>query len=545
MAKFLEKLRRKNIFWLFLLFIGFDLIYLCFYLMPVIQKQQGVAEFLLKLTNYLPLIFIVISIIGLIAVDLSRKFEFPGFPKLRKYKRYVPVITLAAYFLFFTLLAFKRDQNLLTGTFDYGLQRQLLWNISQGRWFASSLEVNNYLGDHFSILALIPGLLFRIFSHPLFLFAFQTLMVTLAAAAIYKIFLVLNKSKTVAYVFTVIFCFYMGVSGLLLADIHIEVMALPLLCWGLYFYFISEKREKTGLVLLLLAILAKEDIGIAVGSIGLAGILIKKDRKAAVLLLGFVFSILEILVLIPAVRGAPSDTLTRYALWGNSGTEIIVSILIHPFAVIGHLLQPLQLTYLVRLLFPLAFLPLLGGKRFLIVIPSLLINLLTNYEGQLSALNQYDIATTAVLFFVAAYGFKNLQILLQKRKQWKNVAVSLMTILIFFNLLLIPGHLLWKYIFVKLDNYDDYLYLQQLSTKIPENAILVATDKPGAQLAEHEHLFTYNPLLSRLRGEPDFVVIDKLRDAQELVTKPVSYYMGKTNYRIFEQTDHFLVLKKD
>ncbi len=545
MSDLLAKLRKNNVFWLVVVFVVFDLIYLFFYLLPVMQKQQGVSGLFLKLSDYLPLLFIVVSLIGLITIDVSRKLGLPSFSRINNYKHYLPQVTLAVYFVFFTLLAFKRDQNLMTGTFDYGLQRQLLWNISQGRWFASSLEVNNYLGDHFSVLAIIPGLLFRIFSHPLFLFAFQTFMVTLAAAAIYKIFLSLNKSRPFAYVFMLIFCFYMGVSGLLLADIHIEVMALPLLCWGLYLFFISGKHEKLGIVLLLLAVLAKEDIGIAVGSIGLAGLFIKKDRKSAILLLGFLFSVLEILVLIPAVRGAPSDTLARYAVWGSSGTEIIVNIVTHPLAVAGHLLQEAQLTYLVRLLFPLAFLPLLSGKRLLIVLPSMMINLLTNYEGQLSTLNQYDIATTAILFFAAAYGLKYLQIWLQKKKQWKSVATSAMTMIIFFNLLLLPGHLLWKYVLIRIENYDDYLYLQQLNSKIPENAVLVATDKPGAQLSEHEHLFTYNPQLSRLRGEPDFVVIDKLRDVKELEVKPIDYYLKNKNFRIFDQTDHFLVLKKN
>ena len=44
--------------------------------------------------------------------------------------------------------AIARHERLNSTTFDLAIEAQVIWNTWQGDWFASSIEVDNYLGDH-------------------------------------------------------------------------------------------------------------------------------------------------------------------------------------------------------------------------------------------------------------------------------------------------------------------------------------------------------------------------------------------------------------
>jgi uncharacterized membrane protein len=418
----------------------------------------------------------------------------------------------------------------------------MLWNTAQGRLFAATFEVDNYLGDHFSLLALVPGLLYRIFANELFLFFFQTLMVTIAAGGIYKIFSSVTKNTFVALTFMLVFCFYIGVSGLLLFDIHIEVMALPLLVWGTWLYLV--KKRNAGIILLLAALFAKEDVGIFVGSAGLAAFFFNRQKSGLLLFAaGIIFSVITIFIIIPAFRGESSDTLLRYSHLGATPSEIILSI-INPLKIGGYLLQTSKIAYVIRLSFPLLFLPFFD-KRVLLALPVLFINLISNYLGQTAVVNQYDMMTATALFFAAAYGYRNLETVFRKRWHGVNYKIFAAVLLIFFNLLLLPGHLLWRYLFLPAGNYTDYSYLKQLEQKLPQEAVIFATSNPGAVLSSRKFIYTYNPGLRRGKSLPDFVVIDKLRNQDELAVEPPSLYTEIYGYKIFEESESFLVLSKN
>ncbi len=60
-------------------------------------------------------------------------------------------------------------------TYDLGLHAQVWWNTSQGRLFAGSVEVDNYLGDHVSPIILLLAPLYRLWPDARLLLALQAL----------------------------------------------------------------------------------------------------------------------------------------------------------------------------------------------------------------------------------------------------------------------------------------------------------------------------------------------------------------------------------
>ena len=66
--------------------------------------------------------------------------------------------------------------------YDLGLHAQVFWNTSQGRLFASSIEVKNYLGDHVSPIILLLAPIYRLWPDPAWLLILQA--VALASGAL-------------------------------------------------------------------------------------------------------------------------------------------------------------------------------------------------------------------------------------------------------------------------------------------------------------------------------------------------------------------------
>ena len=65
--------------------------------------------------------------------------------------------------------------------YDLGLHAQVWWNTAHGRLFASSIEVNNYLGDHVSPIILPLALLYRLWPDPRLLLLLQAAALALGA----------------------------------------------------------------------------------------------------------------------------------------------------------------------------------------------------------------------------------------------------------------------------------------------------------------------------------------------------------------------------
>jgi len=328
-----------------------------------------------------------------------------------------------------------------------------------------------------------------------------------------------KKNNYLSYLIYFIYLFYIGLTGLLLGDYRPVVISLPLLAWGIY-CMDDPKRQKLSLLLLILAALGKEDMAIFVGTIGIYLFFSKKKRIWLWLAAyGYILFILGLFVIIPYFRGAESDTLSRV-----SGFESL-------FQMLGY-----KLTYLIRLFFPVLFLPLLSWKKLWVLIPSIAMNLATNYAGQLSALNQYDIATGLVIFWSFISSIK----LIKKKKQGLYYWVIL---LIITNMLLLSGHSFRRYLFEPFNRLDDYLYIQDLKQKIPSDAVVAATEHPGGQFGQRKELQIFDKTVKEYSKEPDYIIIDKIQDWTDTTQQ---MYAEKINngYILRDETIGLIILQR-
>src|SRR5262249_17389485 len=110
------------------------------------------------------------------------------------------------------------------------------------------------------------------------------------------------------------FCFlaYPPLGFLNRYDFHSEVLSIPLLIAA--YERIDIADLKTASVLMVLTLFTKENLGITVAALGIMAAVYYRHWRFGLCwaVLGLAYSLFALFVIIPAFRGAPSDTLSRY-----------------------------------------------------------------------------------------------------------------------------------------------------------------------------------------------------------------------------------------
>ena len=83
--------------------------------------------------------------------------------------------------------AILRHERLNSTVFDLGIKSQVIWNTWQGRWFASSIEVEHYLGDHVQFIFLLLAPLYGLWDNVNIMLIVQSLLLGLGAIPVYRI----------------------------------------------------------------------------------------------------------------------------------------------------------------------------------------------------------------------------------------------------------------------------------------------------------------------------------------------------------------------
>jgi uncharacterized membrane protein len=405
-------------------------------------------------------------------------------------------------FILMSIATLKSYFNFGFEIMDYGIESQVVHNTARGRFFQSSYEVTNYLGDHFSPLLILVSIIYFFIPFSFTPLLVQNLFFVIGLFGVFKMIKFKTKNSVVAGLLLLIFSFYEPAVSFIMYHYHPIVLAFPFLIWGL-FYLFDLKKVKEGVILLFIAMLAKEDVGLTVGTILIFYSIINKSKSTFFYgLFGYLWSFMAIKFFIPYFRfGVQQDSVDKYTYIGNDLGSII-SNLTSGFTLWEKMFftQP-KIAYLLKLFSPFMFIPLLTNK-FVILIPSLLVNLLSKPgDPMVNVSSHYDVITSALIIYLAAEGFCNLQKLISK--VLSNVSVSYKNSeLTFFNryliififiliLINIPQFLENRFvtsITKKTDNYPMYKELSRIKKYIPEDAFVMPDQFSGAYLANYPNV---------------------------------------------------------
>jgi uncharacterized membrane protein len=313
--------------------------------------------------------------------------------------RYLIAAMGTAYALVFIVVGFARHAALETRAFDLGIFAQAVWNTLRGDFLFSSIKNNIcLLGDHFEPLVALIAPFYAMWPDPRMLLILQAIA---GAACVIPIAIIARdqlKERSWILVFALAFCLFWPAKSVLHEDFHPEVLVEPLLLFA--FILFDKKRAGWGLLLLLVAVTAKESIWGIVFAFGLYVFVWKRHRTLGALMM----SVSVILFLLTVKFFVPALGDGRYLYSGSYAV-----LLQNPVGgLLGKLFSYDSLQYVSKLFVPFLLTPLFHFPTLFLTFPVLFQNLLSSNEVMRSTNYHYTAGLTPFLFIASIYGLKTL-----------------------------------------------------------------------------------------------------------------------------------------
>jgi len=244
--------------------------------------------------------------------------------------------------------------------------------------------------------------------------------------------------------------------------------------------------------------------------------------------IGVAWALVALFAVIPAFRGAESDTLARYAWLGSGPFDIISGALQNPGRIAGHLLgEPRRLWMLVKFLLPVGFLPLLS-PAILLALPTLTINWLAGNLYQASIYFHYAALMIPVVFAAAVYGMERVAVS-RVRSQVSSFTLTLLWLAV-CALLALSFDQFWQPQTGQTDweNYGltgriNSTTFQEAAALLPADGAVATTEAYAPHLANRQGLYLlHDPRILFVADRVDWVLVD-LNDDRYGV-QPRAYY---------------------
>ncbi len=189
-------------------------------------------------------------------------------------------IVLAICLTIFTVgiagLQWKKYQSFGYNGLDLGIYTQTVWSLAHGHGFANSIHDPSYLGDHYELILIPIGALYRLWSSPLLLLWMQTLAIAASGWCIYRI----AQRRLGAWAGVTaagIWLAHPFIYNVAMYEFHALTLALPLLLAAILAY--QQQRWATWAILLGVTCLVREDLPLIAISWGALAALDRVPRK--------------------------------------------------------------------------------------------------------------------------------------------------------------------------------------------------------------------------------------------------------------------------
>ncbi len=345
---------------------------------------------------------------ALAAPPLSDRAWWPR-ASLAAYGPALIVLTgVVAYALYFAAITITNHHNLRTGCYDLGVENNLVWNIvNGGPWFKSSPlydgRVTSHFGFHATFFSSVIGLVYRFAQRPETLLAIQA---TLIAAAAIPLYLLARRRLAAWPAALVALCYllYAPVHGANLYDFHYQPLA-PFFLW-MTLWCVEAERRWLAAAFALLSLSLREDAGLLLGVLGLYLSATNRKPVAGLLLaalgLGY-FIVMKLWVMPPFLPDGIQSYVHQYqGLLGQDEIGLVgigKTIAGNPAFTLQTLLVHGKLVYLLQIMAPLAFIPLLRTSGWLCCLPGIALTLLSTDKAPLYQISfQYTAYWTSCLF---------------------------------------------------------------------------------------------------------------------------------------------------
>ena len=305
-------------------------------------------------------------------------------------------------------LMFVRTYTLGTPTYDFGIFVQMFHNMAETGLPTTTLE-RSYEMNHFAVhISPIYYLLLPIYYLTRSAIVLQLAQIVIVASGVIPLIFItrlLDWPQRRSITFSLLYLTYPALIGSSMYDLHENCFLAPLLLWLLY--FVLKKHAAGTFIFTALVLAVKEDAALYIVFIALWMLLsARTSRKhgSIMLLTGLAWFAIALYWLNSRGVGAMDGRYHNLMAWPEYGLfGVVLTSLLHPGYTISEMFTVDKIIYGISVLAPLAFLPLLRRLHidYILILPWIIMNLLSNYQYQHNINFQYHYGTGVLLIFVA------------------------------------------------------------------------------------------------------------------------------------------------
>ena len=403
------------------------------------------------------------------------------------------------FFLFVSAWTVGRVSSFSTPTFDFGIFCQMFYNMRKSGLPMTTVERDGLL-SHFAVhvspiyYLLLP--FYALFPAPATLQVLQAAVITSAVIPLWKIGKhhgLTGPQRTLVCAMLLLYPAFSGGTGY---DIHENCFLTPLLLW--LFCGIDKKNRVVTWAAAILTLMVKEDAAVYVAVIALwlivKTVLRIRKQDAGNLITGIAMLGISLgwFFLVTGFLAKSGDGVMTYRysnfLYDGSSSlfTVIKSVILSPMKAVYECADPEKLQFIALTLLPLLGLPLLTRRyeRYILLIPYLLVNLMSDYSYQHNIFFQYTFGSAAFLVYLTVVNLADIKM------DWKRLTVlsaAAAVSLVCFCKVVVPKAVSYPVRAVRY--YDYYQSIRDTLSEIPEGASVTASTFYTTFLSQRERLY--------------------------------------------------------
>ena len=510
--------------------IAFALTAVCFFVKTRIVERWGivVAFALLTVTGLIAsFTWPFLAVCGVVLILLIG-FSILGWdnsplprvepPRAHKAYIWITVGLSVIFFLFVSAWTVGRVYSFCSPTYDFGIFSQMFYHMKESGLPMTTVERDGLL-SHFAVhvspiyYLMLP--FYWLAPTPATLQVLQAAVITSAVIPLWKIGKNHGLTGAQRMLVCVVLLLYPAFSGGTSYDIHENCFLTPLILWLLY--GIEKKNWCLTAVAAVLTLMVKEDAAVYVAVIALWLIVktVLRYKKLDIynLLTGVVLLSVSLgwFFLVTGYLAKSGDGVMTYRydnfMYDGSSSLITVikSVILNPMKAIYECVDQEKLYFIAMTLLPLLGLPLLTRRyeRYILLIPYILVNLMSDYQYQHDIFFQYTFGSNTFLVYLTIVNLADLKI------NWQRLFVLIAAAIVSavcFGIVVVPKAM--GYPVQAIQYYDYYQGIRDTLDTIPDGASVTATTFYTTHLSQRDVLYDVRYSSKEHLLETEYVVLN-------------------------------------
>ena len=374
------------------------------------------------------LMLLILAVYGLFGWDASQEMTAEQ-KKAKPVYVWITAGLCVGFFLFVSIWTVARVVSMSVPSFDFGIFSQMFYYMKETGLPLTTIERDGLLSHfdvHMSPIYYLMLPFYCIVPTPATL---QVLQAAVLASAVIPLWLIGKRhglnglQRTLVCAILLLYPAFSGGTGY---DIHENCFLTPLILWLLY--GIDRKNIPITAVAAVLTLTVKEDAAVYVGIVAvylLVRSLLRRQKGEWWGIIAGSSMLICALAYFFAVTGylaSSGDGVMTYRynnfLYGDSESlvTVIAAVIMNPMKALYECVDSEKLKFIAQTMLPLLGLPLLTRRfeRFILLIPYVLINLMSDYQYQHDIFFQYTFGSTACLIYLVAANMADLKVELHR-----------------------------------------------------------------------------------------------------------------------------------